>query len=352
MPKQTAKSSLSGKLGQKLHESHEKHKSDDTNFGNIDLPAGINGGVAQLVDCRFSEYEKGDFKGQFFFYAAGVVVSPKTVNGVRIEGLRTSIMEPMCDTPDRTRASFDEHNAWVLNELRKLGVNTSEMGPDDYEPVAAALKEAKPYFRFHTWKGEKQTTGPFAGKEPRVQHQWQGATEYNPEEDGDAGAVVDDTTAAEPEKPAATKPATTTKPAGGKTPPKKPEPPKEEPASEEVDLAALAEAADGGDNDAALKLTALAEAAGMKTEDVEGAENWAAVATAIAGDGDNGAAAGDEASEFKPDKSDVYRYKPPRAKKAVECEVLTVNEEKKTVNLRDLDTKALYKNVPFDQLSS
>jgi len=105
MPAKVSKSPLMAKLGNKLAESFDKHKDDETRYGGgSDLPKGIEGGIAQLVDCKFDTYKTGDNKGEFFFYAAGIVKAPKEVGGVPIVGLRTQIgPEPLCDTPDRSR---------------------------------------------------------------------------------------------------------------------------------------------------------------------------------------------------------------------------------------------------------
>ena len=157
MAKQTLKSGLVGKLGAKLSKAVEAHKGDETKFsgGGGDLPGGIENGIAQLVLCKFGVYEKGEFEGEYYWMAQGVVVSPKKHAGIVIEGLRTSIgPEAICDTPNKARKTTEEHVAWVLNEMRKLGVDTSELSGDDLESTAEALQELGPHFRFRTWQGQ------------------------------------------------------------------------------------------------------------------------------------------------------------------------------------------------------
>jgi hypothetical protein len=193
MAKQVTKSGLAGKLGAKLKQAVDKHKKDETKIsGGGDLPAGIIG-IAQLVDCRFGQYKEGANKGEYFFYAAGVVRTPAMFEGMPIKGMRTQIgPEPMCDTPTKSRKTLEDHTAWVLNEMRKLGAETASVDGDELEGLAAALKEAKPTFKFRTWKGQKTKQYP----DPRVQHSWEGAADFTPDE----GEVVEDETAAEEEE--------------------------------------------------------------------------------------------------------------------------------------------------------
>ena len=168
MVKKTKAGGLVAALGSAGKKAFKNHRDDDVNFGaGGDLPEGIEAGVAQLVDCKFSKYEKGDNKGQYFFYAAGIVVSPETHNGMHIVGLRTSIMEPMCDTPNRSRKTVEEHIGWDQNEMKKLGVDLSENDIEDLEAIAGELKESKPHFRFRSWKGDPTPEYP----NPRVNEQ-------------------------------------------------------------------------------------------------------------------------------------------------------------------------------------
>jgi hypothetical protein len=324
MPKSTVKSSLAARIGAKARQAHEAHKNDETTYGNMDLPSGIEGGVAQLVDCKFGLYEKGDNKGKDYFYAAGIVKAPADCGGIPIQGLRTSIMEPLCDTKkgDGTVVTYEEHYAKVLNYLRQLGVNTAEVDVDSIESVAEALKESQPHFRFRTWKGDKQTTGKYAGKEPRVNHQWNGACEYV--EDGESSpSAVEDSSG----------------------------PSADEPAADGENYAALGEAADGGDTDAAEKIQMAALEAGISQEDIDNADNWVALAERIASPAEAEEAAPD--ADWKPSKGEVYLFKGPGKKKGVEHEVMAVFEAKRLVNLKNLDDgRTVVKSVSWDKLES
>lgn len=364
MPAKMATGGLAGKLNKKAFESH---KNDETVYsGGGECPAGIESGVAQLVECKFDQYKEGDMKGQYFFYAAGVVVTPKIHDGVPVLGLRTSIREPLCDTPNRSRKTQDEHIAWVLNELRKLGVDTSELGVDDLEATAAALKEAGPHFRFRTWKGEATKEYP----NPRTNHQWQGIRgleDFVPE-DETADAVVEEDAADgdEEEVEEAPKKTAAKKKAVAK---KQPEPEPEEEEEDSEDLDTLAESADDNDEDAAVRLTELATAAGITEKKIESAKNWKAVVKMIRdaspAEEEDTSDEGEEESDSEeesadPEVGEIWMYKPHGSKKAVECEILSVNADNETVTLKNLDTNKTImdtKNpkkkaeVPFSALS-
>lgn len=370
MAKQTAQ--VSGLLKKKLGDAGRKallnHKEDETTYGMMDLPAGIEGGVAQLVDCRFSEYENGENKGKLFFYAAGIVVEPteftdKDGKTTKVAGMRTSIMEPLHDTPQRqSRPTLDDHVQWVLNELRKLGAETAELEDlDNLEAVAAALKDAKPFFNFRTWVGQATPAFP----NPRVNSQWIKAVEdYGVAED--STDVVDESgEVEEPAKPAAktpppTKPATPAKPAA-KAPPKKEPEPEPEP---ELSVEKLVADATEGDENAQAKLKELAMAAGSSEEDVDNAADWNAVGELISATSESEPATEDE---WKPGLTDIYKYQviDPKTKKPVvdaktkkpkphaEVEVIEVDEDKRTVDLKSVDNPKLsWKGVSWDALES
>jgi hypothetical protein len=365
MPAQQKQSSLAARLGEKVRKAFEEKKADAPEFDSqAGLPAGIEGGVAQLVECKFLQVAAGKQNaGKDMFFAAGVVVSPTETNGVNLVGLRTMISEPLYDTPTRSRKSVEEHVEWVMNEMKKLGIDMSEMSIDDIEDVAATLKEQQPHFRFRTWAGSKQeiesrggkffvgtkgpysteagakAANPFAGTEPRVQHTWNGACEYVGEDDG--GGVADETEEAPAKQPVKSTKATKTRVA----------PEKEEP---EVDLVELATAADGGDQDSAGQLSNLAKEAGVDEDAINSADSWASVVELMQGEGDGEGGEGEEteeaADDWKPEKGEVYPYKAPGKKKAVDCEVTAVFETRETVNLKDLNDEKVYKAIPWAKL--
>ena len=355
MPKQVSTSSLAARIKAKAKKAFDTAKTAEPTYdtgGN--LPTGIEGGIAQLVDCCVKKIKEGKSNaGELMFFAAGVVVSPEEVNGVHIKGLRTSIMEPLYDTPTRSRKTFGEHLDWVMNEMKKLGADLSEVSEDELEGVMADLKEANPYFRFRTWSGSKQeivkdgnkwkvgdktypseaaakAANPFAGREPTVNHTWsgnKGLEDYMSDEP--EGAVVDETV----EEPAEEA---------------------EESAAEEGDgndLSTLAEQADGGDEDAQRELEKLAKDADVDAANIA---TWAEVAEAIqAASGSGEEAESEEEAEEEPTipvKGDVYSFKAKGKKRAVDHEVVAVLPKAKTVTLKNLDDGSLVKGIAWSEL--
>lgn len=437
MPGQKVASTLKGKLGGKLAKAVEAHKNDETTLGRGgDLPKGIEGGVAQLIECKFDTYKKGENTGEYFFYAAGAVKLPLVHNGIPLKGSRTQIgPEPMCDTPNLTRKTVDEHVAFVLNEFRKLGVDTSDLSPDDFESTAATLKEEGPHFSFRTWamdkdeivqkggkwfvmRSGKQTAGPFpteaalkkvkpyAGSEPRVNHDWRGICEFMEEEGGEVedNTADDDTPAeesAEGEAPwdgdnneevtklgarAAKNDIKAQKElsklardlgidpdaidsweevaeqviAGGSKEEEEGE--AEEAAGDEEeapDFDALGTAADeeqeaGEEGDAC---GTLRELAGTAELDPDEYSTWTELATALAEAGSE--EGGDETEEeaeaeekLVPKKGQVYFYKAPKSKKAIEVTAMVVYPKGEKADVKQLDDgKTIYKAVPWALLS-
>lgn len=293
--------------------------------GGGDLPEGIEGGVAILVDCKVGKFDKGKQQGEPFFYAAGTVVSPAEFGGMKIEGLRTSIMEPLCDTPDRqSRPKLADHIEWVYNQLKGLGVKPESIATirsqQDLETICAALKQAKPSFRFRTWKGEKTAQFP----NPRVNHEWKGAIAA-------VAAPADDVQ-------------DNSGPGDGGP---------DSGSVSEMSPTALGIAADNGTDGAAEKLTEIALAAGFSQKQVDGAESWTKLGEDVAeatGGGEQTPEADEGNGEWVPAKGEVYMFKPPKAKKAVECKITAVFEGNRTCNLQNLDDKSMHKGVSWDAL--
>lgn len=344
-----SKSSLAGKLGAKGAKAFDQHKSDETEFdAGGRLPAGIENGIAQLSTCKFGVYEKGDNKGEYFFMAAGIVTEPKVQDGIPIEGLRTQIgPEPICDTPKASKKKMmADHWAWVLNELRKLGLETEGLTIEEIESAVAELEKDAPFFRFRTWKGQASKQYP----NPRLNEVWGGVVEHEDKEE-------DDTEEAEADEEA------------------------EEEATDELpeDLLELGAIADDPEHpledEAGIKLTALAKPHKIN---VKTAKNWLAVAKALAkleeadvededepdddaAEEEDEAEEGEEAEEetedeeaaeeFVPEVEQCFKYKPKGMKKAVDVEVMSVQAKAKTVTLKNMgDGKTLYPKVAWTAL--
>ena len=362
MPMQTKKSGLFAKYGNKLDTAVQKHAADETNYGIQPLPPGITNGVAKLVECKFDTYKSGNNVGEYYFRAAGVVLEPEEVslaNGTtqKVAGLQTSIMIPVCDTKNQKGevTHQEEHIDRILNEMRKLAGDEFTQGASgaDLEDLATSLKEAAPYFRFRTSQSPATTQFP----NPRIWENWDGAKGLESYEPPEGGGVEDNS-----------EPVTTETPAGefnefqGQEPESEPDP------VEPEDLDALAVSAKEDDEGAITRLGEIAEEVGIPTEAVEKAPSWEAVISLIRKARDKAAApatkgkakaepAPEPTAEWKPDKGDVYFYKPldPKTKKpvkkAIEVEVKSVDLRFKTVTaLNSDDRKTLYKDVAWASL--
>jgi hypothetical protein len=355
MPMQKTTSPLLAKMGSKLLESHKKHKTDEPAYGNAGLPEGIENGVAKLVLMQVGEFKEGENKGQPFFMAQAVVVHPIEHNGIKVEGARTSIgPEPLCDTPKATgsRKTFDDHYALYLNHLRILGVDTNALG-EKPEEIDANLQTAmnelvamgttgKLYTKFRTWKGKKQTTGPFKDREPRVVHEWNGACEWNGHVD--PTAATSDSTPAGP---------------GNDNP--------NTGADADGALSELAAKADAGDQDAIPLFCEMALQMGATEEMIAAQTTYSDVVALLLG----GEPATAPEAPAGPAKGSAVKYRliDPKTKKPftiydkatkkmvpkepVECIVESVDAAAKTVVLKNAkDGKSLYSGVAWDSLVS
>lgn len=403
------KTSLLQKLGNRLVKAAERSRNEEVDYGMMgECPAGVENGIARLTGCGFSPIGKGKKnEGEMMFFARGTVVSPKELDGAPIEGLVTSIMEPFFDTPGRARESFEDHVAWVQNELKKLGATPYDLGGEQLEETCQMLVEAQPFFRFRTWKGKKQTTGPYKDMEPRTNHVWQGIKgleSYVPEDSGEE--VEDNTEEARTavvkqglavrrkgvsleDMEEATRPfrgtakAPLPQPPNGKAragkPKAKPEP---EPFTEdgvegsgEVDIDALLERANNGDDNAQQELTDVTLRAGVPVKKVDSADDWDAVAALyraaakgqkpvikkpvdVGSEEDEGeevpaAEEGEEdGADYAPEKDDVVTYTPPGAKKPAECDVVAVDVKGKTCTLKNLgNQKQIWKGIPWSKVA-
>lgn len=366
MAKVQARSGLATKLGNSLDAAVDAHKNDETTINAGGLPAGIEGGIAQLIECKFAQYKTGKMKDEFYFMAAAIVVEPKKFkdaqgNEVVTEGARTQIGPiPVCDTPGRTKAKLADHIATILNEFRKLGVDTKNVTASTMEAVAAALKAAKPYTKFRTWVGKPQeaeelangqvkvsdktfpnmgaakAANPYLGQAPSVQHDWQGVVQYEGAAPALDGAVADNTAEAEAEPEA-----------------------QQEEAADNADYAQLGADADGGDKEAQSQLQQLAEAQGIDADNIE---TWAEVAELVAnggggdGSGTTTAAAvpaganGARPANWEPKAEEPYFFAPAGRRKRVEGVVTTVFVKSRTVNIKNLDDNAVERSVSWDKL--
>lgn len=157
------------------------------NFG--ELPAGVSG-IARVVECRIGKYARGEYAGEHFWVAAAIVVEPKFFNGNLIAGMRTTIIEPLCDTPNRSRQSLEEHVAFVLNELKKMGVDVTHVDTlEDLQAICDAVNNMPSlYIRFMT-----RAVG-----DGYVHHIWCGLVNYQEETANEVDSMDDGDNDSEP----------------------------------------------------------------------------------------------------------------------------------------------------------
>ena len=339
MARRTKKSGLLGR-------SLKKHAKDETTYGPdySNLPGGITGGIAKLVEAKIGIYQKGANKGKQFIFLSGTVVEPKkAMNEVKawkddrvvtvsntemvVEGLFTNQTLPLCEVTrisDGVVVELDDNVESALNEVRKIGGEDCTEGIDTEEDlieVLKSLKEEEIYFKFSTSASEPSAKYP---DNPRVWENWRGSTDYVEDEDDDS--IVDDTEDDDAE---------TTE---------------DDSDDSELSLTELGVKADAEDESSQLKLDELATEAGI---DSNRYAKWSEVAEALESDDDDSEDddAEDDDGMAAPKKGQVFKYKPPRARKAVDCEVMAVFSGKETCNLKNLDTGKTYKSVAWGDLT-
>ena len=355
MAVQKTQSEFFEKMGKALQGAHEKHKMDDTGpSGFAELPGGIDNGIAQLIECKFSKYKTGTHVGEWFFYAAGVCITPKKITVTHEDGSRetiitekgrTSILEAMCDTPESNgrRKTLDDHVAYVYEQLRGLGVITANLELKDLENTALDLQNSKPYFSFRTWKGKKATEGLYKDVEPRVNHTWLGQCEYD--EDENAGAGVEDNSPPSGNGHATLNTNMSASP-GGFTE-----------IANEQDLDAMAQQAQDGDTDVQEQLKEMATELGVWKQ-VDNADDWIKGVEVIKKAKQKGmkSLTDETPDDINPQVNQTYRYKPVgkkgvRAKKSEECNVIKVDRKARRVDLESLENAGQkFTNVSWDDL--
>ena len=369
MARQKAKSSLLGKALQSHAKDETKQPRDF-----IDLPPGIRSseGIAQLVDAKVGIFKAGVNEGEQFVYLAGTVVAPKKVTyspkvfadgkvqvlppqTVEVVGQRTGVTYPLCDTTkgNGETVPMDEHVEEMLNMLRLLGGDTSTLKVDaDLDALLVALVEEGPYFKFST-SGSKPTKDY---PEPRTWENWHGSEgleDYEPEDDDDVDEPDDDEVEDETEDE-------DEEAEDQETEEEDEEEDEDEDGEGEETLEELGIAADDDDEGSQAELEARAKKFSLDPEEFD---TWASLATAIddleieadESDADDEEEEDDDEDEddapFEPIKGGVCSYKPPKKKKAVDCEIKKVLSKAKTCDLQSLADGTLYKGVAWDLLS-
>jgi hypothetical protein len=315
MPTMSQKSPIADRLERELGSEFELHKNDETTYGGgSDLPAGINGGIAQLTEMKIDEYKEGDNKGKLYLQIAGVVKSPEEHAGVKIAGLHTRKMLKLFAN---NRDSKEQAVSKALNEVRKMGGITSEIKARDLPKLMEALKNEAPHFRFRTYS----FTPPGAADdaEPMIIHEHKGKMD-NYESNGSSG-VVDNTG--------------TPSDAGASQ------------VSDE-DWDAVLAAANSDDGEAQTKLQDTCKAMGMTAEEVDAIGSWEECVEIIrkggAGGGSSEQSGGTEGT-WKPEVNDEITVKLKGMKSAQKLKVKQVF--KTTLHLYNETTKKDYKGIDW-----
>ena len=347
---------------EKINKSLVTHARDETTASQeyINLPPGIQGGIATLVDARLGVYQSGDNEGEQFMYLAGVVVEPVEhiynpkifINGkvetqeavtIKVRGQRTSLMIPLCDTINSKEktTSADEHVADLLNKLRQLGADTSDIQNEEgLKSLMKALVEVHPVFKFSTRALNPNAMYPT----PTTWESWHGSEGLEDYESPDEDEVVDETE----------------------------EDPEDEESEEgdenleddqqdddEEDLQTLGSKADfeeekNEETEVRTRLTGLAEDLNIDPDKVDPDgnpvfETWEAVATAI----EKAQTGVEEENAAPPEVDEVWRFKPPKKRKFVDVLVTAVFPAKETATIKNLeDGKTLYKGISWDRLQA
>jgi hypothetical protein len=370
----------------KLAAAVNSTKGTEPIIGNMGLPAGIENGVAQLRNAYLSVYKEGDYKGQPFFRADARCVSPEEYKG----GVTQYGPLPLCDTPKANKKkTFNDHwadfRSTVVTLLGEGGIQTFDglgdglvldtpQGQTQYEARLKGLLEtitkAKPFFHFRTWKGKKALVGPYAGKEPQVQHVWGETCEWNAQVDPGAGVTYTEPstngTHVEPDNsPDASADGL---PVGDDVQPADEQQLDEAPTQDDtggIDMDDLLRRCNLNDTEAQSEMQQIAYNAGASEADVEGTQTWEELVTLI----EQSSAQPEPEEEPAPKvpaKGDMYRYtvidaktgKPAldkfkKPRKPVVCDVTAVDLKTSTVTLLNVDDKkTTYKSVPFASLES
>lgn len=287
-----------------------KHKDDETDFGGGgSLPGNINGGIAKYSGGKIDLYKSGPNKDKPYMSLTGVVVKPDEYRGMQTR-LRIDLFT-VKDVKGEVKKTEEEQVARALNEMRKLGIDTSSLSVDDWEEALNLHAQEDVAFRFHTFQSAPTKQFP----KPRVFENWDGRIESYTEngEDSEVEDYTGDSDVTEA--------------------------PSEE--AEEQDWSALGEAADGGDVDAQNAIKEACEAAGI---DCDNLDSWGEAAAALGA----GSEEGKEESQdegWVPQVGDELSYKPKGPGKPSDCVVTKVT--KNTLTLKRKSDNKMFTGVPY-----
>ncbi len=290
-----------------------------------------------MKTVKWDIYKPGHkYAGKPFVVFSAIAISPNEHSGKPVKGKRVNQTISLCDTPDRKTNSIPRTQAdnWaeMLNELRKLGVETTDIGADDIEGIFEVLQAEQPKFEFSTrgWTPAPTAAKPKPDEMTFVQYDGlvEGDWNVNPAAGTDDSSGSVEETAIPPGK--ATPTATTSS---------------EEISNdgEEPDLVALAAMA-ADDQTARDTITAEAEKVGISTEQVAAADSWEQVVEMIVAALEGGdEVPADESAAAAPSHTvgGVFKYKilntKTKKKVATDVEILTTDEAAQTATVKRLD---------------
>lgn len=213
MPMQQQNAGFAQGLGGRLAAANAACADKPIDTGMRRLPPGIRDGVARLSACYTKQYEddKQGLKGKTFFRASAVVVYPTEHGGMKVAGMVTSQVIPLCDVPAREGSqkkavSFEENWDAFQNLMKILGVNPPrEQGSDEAAGIRiqqyylaamqalvdpARVKTNPVYIRFST-RGWTPPTAPGQPKaEEMVFETWHEQVKWDGRPDPAAGVVT------------------------------------------------------------------------------------------------------------------------------------------------------------------
>lgn len=309
------------------------------------LPPGINEGVAQVVVAGWGVKKDGAHKDKPTLDLQALVVGLGPTDPQGAMGGRTFNGEDIFDTPEATKCKTrKDHLAKAINKI-KLLCDESERDEiesankkDVLEVITNILNKIQKEgrcFKLNTWQGK-----PWKGRPGRVQETW---GELIP--DYEVGSAVEAEVVDESGETAEEETTEETQ--------------EEETQEEETteasgeDWAAVGEEAQAGDKVAQKKIEAKAKELKIKDE-VDGAEDWNEAAQLVI-DAEGGGEAQEEetpAEPWKPAVAETYKVKLKGGKtpnKPCDVEVIAVNPKKKQLNLREVATKKIFKDLAYDE---
>lgn len=353
----------------------------DTSAG---LPPGIKNGIASLAEGAIGKYKSGVNKGKLYLRLAGTVLSPSSVTfspkfwdpeegktggvvtgkpeTVQVKGLRTQIMLALCATGKGDKAKTEEDNvAKALNELRKIGGEdcTEDLSSEqDLVDLIESLVEDGVNFKFNTsastpneaypdatvwenWNGSKGVDQELEGDEDEDDDELEDETDDDDDETEEDDGEEDDDGEGDDDEPEEDD-------GDGE------DEDEEAPFGDSDELEELADKAEEDDEEAQEALVEKATEAGVDEGVINDEDTtWHQLANSIreieSSEEEDDDDEEEEEEELVPEKGEVYSFRPPRAKKDVEVEVVSVVKSKKICKLKT-DAGKIYSNIPWSKL--